>query len=321
MNKAGETAGQRLLDVLDIHFYTEAKGACGQRSCNHYDNDACIQARLDSVRALYDPDYMENSWIADTGAQFFPLLPNVQQSIDEYYPGTKIAFGEYNFGGGDHISGAVAQTDMYGIFAEHGVYFSTLWAFENNEYQLSALNMFTNYDGKGSGFGDTLVQSDNTNPNISVYSSVDESDENTVKIIITNRSIHDQTPIKLNISSDNGKRYETADVFALYGDSYGIRALSPVENITENAFEYTLEPLSVTEFIVKTKVETATATATETLSPAVPAGAEISADDSPESAAPTEPNNLPLILGIAAGGVAVAAVAAAVLLRKFRRKK
>jgi hypothetical protein len=315
MNKAGETAGQRLLDVLDIHFYTEAKGACGQRSCNHYDNDGCIQARLDSVRALYDPDYRENSWIADTGAAFFPLLPNVQKSIDEYYPGTKIAFGEYNFGGGDHISGAVAQADMFGIFAEYGVYFSTLWAFENNQYQLSAINMFTNYDGQGSGFGDTLVKSENTdnNPNISVYSSVDESDENTLKIIITNRSIHDKTQIKLNLAS--GKQYETADVFALYGDSTAIRSMNPIEIITENAFEYTLEPLSVTEFIVKA----------ETI--AAPAGAEISAAESPEATAalspetPAESNNLPAIIGIAAGAVAVAAVAAVLLIKKFRRRR
>jgi hypothetical protein len=313
MNQAEQSAGQRLLDVLDIHFYTEAKGACGQRSCNHYDNDGCIQARLDSVKSLYDPDYKENSWIVDSGAAFFPLLPNVQQSIDEYYPGTKIAFGEYNFGGGDHISGAVAQADMFGIFAEHGVYFSTLWAFENIQYQLSAIDMFTNYDGAGNGFGDTLVKSENTKPDISVYSSVDESDETTVKIIVTNRSIHDPTPIKLNLNSDSDRQYQTADVYALYGDSADIQVMNPVENIAENAFKYTLEPLSVTQFIVKAKPEPATE------------AVDLSAADSPETTPPAESgadsNNLPLIIGIAAGAVAIAAVAGVLLIKRFRRKK
>lgn len=54
MHKAESESGTRLLDVLDIHYYTEAKGECGERSCGHYDNDGCVKARLDSVRSLYD---------------------------------------------------------------------------------------------------------------------------------------------------------------------------------------------------------------------------------------------------------------------------
>ena len=248
MHKAEEENGTRLLDVLDIHFYTEAKGACGERSCRHYDNDGCIKARLDSVRSLYDGDYSEDSWITDTGAEFFPLLPNLEQSIDKYYPGTKIAFTEYDFGGGDHISGAVAEADMLGIFAEHGVYFASIWSFDKNMYQLGAINMFTNYDGVGSGFGDTLVKSEYDSGDISVYSSIDGEDEGKVKIIITNRSIHDETPVEIVLSSD--KKYSDAEVYSLYGDSPVIRRLDGVEDISDNGFSYTLPALSVTEFVV-----------------------------------------------------------------------
>lgn len=251
MKKAEDEKGTRLLDVLDIHYYTEAKGACGTRSCNHYDNDECIKARLDSVRSLYEEGYLENSWIVDTGAEFFPLLPNLQQSIDTYYPDTKIAFTEYNFGGGDHISGAVVQADMYGIFAEYGVYFATLWSFDQNEYQLSAINMFTNYDGEGNGFGDTLIKSDYDSDDISVYSSIDGTEEDTVKIVVTNRSIHDEVPVNISLSS--GKEYIGADVYSLYGDTSAIQKLQSVDVITDNGFSYTLPPLSVTEFIVTTK--------------------------------------------------------------------
>lgn len=250
MKKAESEKGTRLLDVLDIHYYTEAKGACGERSCNHYDNDECIKARLDSVRSLYDSDYKENSWITDTGAKFFPLIPNLQQSIEKYYPNTKIAFTEYNFGGGDHISGAVAQADTLGIFAENEVYFSTIWSFDQNEYQLAAINMFTNYDGAGNGFGNTLVKSEYENENISVYSSIDGEDESTVKIIVTNKSIHDETPVDISISSDNS--YENADVYSLYGDTPEIKKIDGVENISKNTFSYNISPLSVTEFIIHT---------------------------------------------------------------------
>lgn len=250
MKKAESEKGTRLLDVLDIHYYTEAKGACGERSCNHYDNDECIKARLDSVRSLYDSDYKENSWITDTGAKFFPLIPNLQQSIEKYYPDTKIAFTEYNFGGGDHISGAVVQADTLGIFAENEVYFSTIWSFDQNEYQLAAINMFTNYDGEGNGFGNTLVKSEYENENISVYSSIDGADESTVKIIVTNKSIHDETPVDISISSDNS--YKNADVYSLYGDTPEIKKVDGVEDISKNTFAYNISPLSVTEFIVHT---------------------------------------------------------------------
>lgn len=255
MCRAEANSGTRILDVLDIHFYTEAKGACGERSCNHYDNDDCIKARLDSVKSLYDETYRENSWITDTGAAFFPLLPNLQQSIDAYYPDTKIAFSEYNFGGGDHISGAVAEADTLGIFAEYGVYFATIWSFDNNQYQLAAINMFTNYDGNGNGFGDTLVKSEYENETISVYSSIDSSDTTTVKMIVTNHSIHDETPVEITIAANDC--YQSAEVYSLYGDSPQIQVMPAVESITENTFSYTLPPLSVTEFVI-TKPDTET---------------------------------------------------------------
>lgn len=249
--RAEEENGTRLLDVLDIHYYTEAKGACKERSCRHYDNDECVKARLDSVRSLYDAEYREDSWITDTGAEFFPLLPNLQQSIDKYYPGTKIAFTEYDFGGGDHISGAVAEAEMLGVFAEYGVYFASLWSFDKNMYQLGAINMFTNYDGEGSGFGDTLVQSIYNGDDISVYSSIDGDDEGKVKIILINRSLHEDTPVGIVLSSD--REYTDAEVYSLYGDSPVIRRLDDVEDIIGNIVSYTLPALSVTEFVVNAK--------------------------------------------------------------------
>lgn len=251
MKKAGDESGTRLLDVLDIHYYTEAKGACGERSCNHYDNDDCVKARLDSVRSLYEEGYLEDSWIVDTGAEFFPLLPNLQQSIDTYYPDTKIGFTEYNFGGGDHISGAVVQADMYGIFAEYSVYFATLWSFDQNEYQLSAINMFTNYDGAGNGFGDTLVKTICENEDISVYSSVDSEDKSVVKIIAVNRSIHDEAPVSIAVSSE--KEFADSEVYELYGNTAEIRIAGNIENISDNTLTYTLKPLSVTEFVLHTE--------------------------------------------------------------------
>lgn len=284
MSNAEQTSGKRLLDVLDIHYYTEAKGECGERSCNHYDNDGCIKARLDSVRSLYDPDYKENSWITDTGAEFFPLLPNIQQSIDTFYPETKLAFTEYDFGGGDHISGGVAQADTLGIFAEYGVYFASIWSFDNNEYQLAAINMFTNYDGEGSGFGDTLTESSSDLPEyVSAYSAARSSDGDSFTVIATNRSIHEQT--LADIAIDSEKQYGSAEVYSLYGDTPEIHKQQNIENISGNAFSYTLPPLSVTEFVI-------------TVQPGI--------------------GILPIIIIIAAAVVVIAAAVVLILLKKHK---
>lgn len=295
MNKAEKNVGTRILDVLDIHYYTEAKGVCGERSCAHYDNDGCVKARLDSVKSLYDGTYREDSWITDTGAEFFPLLPNIRQSIDKYYPGTKIGFTEYNFGGGDHISGAVAEADTLGIFAEYGVYFASIWSFDNNQYQLSAINMFTNYDGNGNGFGDTLIRSECENGDISVYSSIDGDDEGTVKIIVTNHSLHDGAPVEINVASEG--KYQSAGVYSLSGDSSEIKVMPAVEDISENTFSYTLPPLSVTEFIVN-KID-------EQPSVHGPGAGDI------------KKVNIPVIA--AAGAAALAALAAVIALKKNKK--
>lgn len=84
-----------------------------------------------------------------------------------------------------------------------------------------------------------------------MYSSIDEEDESIVKIIVTNRSIHEETPISIALSSDN--KYYDAEVYSLYGDSSDIHCLNSIDKITDNGFEYTLKPLSVTEFIVHKK--------------------------------------------------------------------
>ncbi len=42
------------------------------------------------------------------------------------YPGTKLAITEYNWGGQEHINGAVAQADILGIFGREGLDIGTL---------------------------------------------------------------------------------------------------------------------------------------------------------------------------------------------------
>lgn len=93
------------------------------------------------------------------------LIPRMHAWVDANYPGTKLAITEYNWGGLEHINGALAQADILGIFGREGVDLATLFdspfgsgSFKPNLPGAFAFRMYRNYDGKGSMFGDTSVQ-------------------------------------------------------------------------------------------------------------------------------------------------------------------
>jgi hypothetical protein len=178
-------------------------------------------------------------------------------------------------------------------------------------YQLSAINMFTDYDGNRNGFGDTLVKTDYANEFVTVYSSIDKADPDTVKIIVINKSIHEPETVNINISSDNS--FDTAKVFALYGDSPEIRTEPEVAGISDNAFEYTVEPLSVTEFVV-TGAREVVETEAENV-----AGAEDVADTAAVAETGKRPfRNIGLIF-VGIGGIAVVAAWIALIIHKKKR--
>ncbi|MCQ2588042.1 MAG: glycoside hydrolase family 44 protein [Treponema sp.] len=247
MKEAEETYGKRLLDVLDLHYYTEAKGACGKRTCEHFDNDDCIKARINAVRSLYDADYKEKSWIMDTGAKFFPLLPNIKKSIDTFYPGTKLGFTEYNFGGGKHISGAIAQSDFLGLLVQQEVYFASIWAFENSEYQFAAINMYTNYDSNGSYFGDKLVPlTSEDDYTVSAFAAKNEEDGK-FHIILNNKNIHEKTTVKINLENSVSE----IEMYTLDNSGPEIHKTEPVYSIKKGILTIELEPLTVNHLIIE----------------------------------------------------------------------
>ena len=105
---------KRLLHVLDLHWYPEAQGGgnpstgLGAKRITLGDTSPdSVEARVQAPRSLWDPTYVEKSWITQysTKGQPIQLIPWLQAKIDRRYPGTQLAFTEYDYGAGDHISG------------------------------------------------------------------------------------------------------------------------------------------------------------------------------------------------------------------------
>ena len=209
MKQASEKAGTRLLDVLDIHYYSE--------SCRNGTAD-----RLQSVRTLYEKGFSENSWIGQWCMENVPILPTVQKSIDTYYPGTKLAVTEYNFGGDDEPSGAIAQAEALGCYADANVYFASLWG--GSGYILSGLKLYTNYDGKGGCFGDTLMPASTEDVSKSSAYAAQNKDASLVTVMVTNKELKTAAHTVITLGGAQ-KAYRKAAVYAVTEASPDIRLL------------------------------------------------------------------------------------------------
>lgn len=244
MHAASEAAGTRLLDVLDLHFISDAKSVVLEPiigSSSTFANEERVQA----VRALWDGNYTENSSNAILYKQHTPIIPMVQASIRMYYPGTKLSFSEYNFGGGDHISGGIAQADVLGVFGEQDVYMACLLPDkENFEYQKAGINLYTNYDGNGASYGNIAVYADNGGDTMSsVYASVEELDDSALRVILINKNEATEKSAAVSIASDVD--YSGARVFYFDEESSEIRCAEDEITVTDNKFEFTMVPQTV----------------------------------------------------------------------------
>lgn len=273
MKAASNTAGRRLLDVLDLHNYSEARGG-GERvtDSTDYTNINCNKARLQAPRAFWDPTYVEDSWIGQYFSGFLPFLPGIKQSIDTYYPGTKLGFTEYNFGGEAHISGGIAQADILGIFGKNGVYMASLWPLHADlTFTASAFKLYRNYDGAGRQFGNTSVAATATDSvTCSTYASIEDASTTRLHVIVLNKSY--DTPTQFNFAIAGATSYATARVFAFDAASATITERTAITGITGNQFSYTLPALTAAHFVLEVPATTAPAITTQPSSQVVVAG-------------------------------------------------
>lgn len=252
MEKASADAGERLLNVLDLHWYPEAQGSEGNRIINSDATTASdMEARIQAPRTLWDPVYRENSWIAQYFSTFLPLIPKIEQSIKRYYPGTKLAFTEFEYGGENNISGALAIDDVLGVFAKYGVYFASYWqGSAQSPYISAAYKMYRNYDGNNSTFGEYSLPSQTSDSlDCSIYGSITDS-ANEIHLIVINKNLNQSVAAEFSI--DSPIRILSGRVWELNRSSSEIHELDSVTDISDNSFSYQLNPGTVCHFVLRT---------------------------------------------------------------------
>jgi hypothetical protein len=253
MSHASTTAGRRLLDVLDLHRYKDenVSGPTPGESITSqtdFSDTATDMDRVQAPRVLWDPTYVENSWVQEYDSQFLPWIPNLQASISAHYPGTKLSFTEYSYGGESDISGGLAQADVLGIFGRYGVYLGCVWVLHDSPaplYTAAAFNLFLNYDGNGGKFGSSgVATTDSDTVNSSAYSSVDANGN--LHVVLLNKSYAQAADFTLTLAG--GATYTAGGVYAFDNTSPSVTArTAPV--IANDTVAYSLAPMTAAHFV------------------------------------------------------------------------
>jgi hypothetical protein len=239
--------GRRLLHILDLHWYPEAQG--GSKRITGGDTSAeSVEARLQAPRSLWDPGYVEKSWITQNSTQgkSIQLIPWLKGKIDQDYPGTGLGFSEYDYGAGDHISGGIAQADALGIFGKYGVSLAAQWG-KLKPYNLAAFRLYRDYDGKGSAFGDTEVSSGSDDIiQTSIYASTDSKRNGVLWVVVLNKNQRESLTGKFEIQGKEG--YKNWQRYGFNPQSAEIKLMGSGA-LCQNKFDYSLPPLTASLFV------------------------------------------------------------------------
>ncbi|HEX2875846.1 MAG TPA: glycoside hydrolase family 44 protein [Polyangiaceae bacterium] len=256
MKAAEASAGKRLVDVLDLHYYPEARdafdpkdSAVGTRVTDsglHALDPAVVAARVQAPRSLWDDKFVEQSWITYWATMKKPiaLIPSMLGKIAAHYPGTELAFSEWNFGGGADISGGVAAADVLGIFGREGVYMASFFGFGDAEvYNRAAFRVYRNFDGQGATFGDTAVAATTSDiEKTSVYASTVEADASRIVLVLINKDTAVHTA---NIAIEASSAFTRAGVWTLTAAGSDVKAAGVANVSAQNSIVYDMPAMSV----------------------------------------------------------------------------
>jgi hypothetical protein len=229
--------GTRLLDIFTVHYYPQG----GEFSD---DVSSAMQLRRNrSTRSLWDPSYVDETWINDR----VQLIPRLRGWVNANYPGTATGITEYNWGAEGHINGATTQADVLGIFGREQLDLATRWTTPTSSTPTyKAIKMYRNYDGQKSAFGETSVAAAAPDPdNLSAFAARRSSD-GALTVIVVNKTLSGTTPVSINLAN-----FQPASVTKAWQLS-STNSIAQLPDIALNgtALAATLPAQSVTIFVI-----------------------------------------------------------------------
>jgi hypothetical protein len=248
----------RVLDYVSVHTYF----AAGDAGLKPAGTSVQQKAVLDSTRVFWDPTYADPTMRDPNNyAQTIPpmMIRRLKQWVTADYPGTKTAITEYNWGGQEHISGAVAQADILGIFGREGLDLGALWGPPDlNSPSMFAFKIFRNYDDAGGEFGDTsLAATSSDQGKVALYAALRSADD-AVTIMVVNKTFGD---LKSDLILSHLKMEKRAAVYQYSGaDLKGIRKLPDADvkrvskkDKTSAVKDQVFPAMSITLFVAQAK--------------------------------------------------------------------
>jgi len=239
-----QSTGKQLLNVLSAHYYP-------QELANSDDDSLSGQLiRNQSTRVLWDPTYVDPSWLNQVGINggIVNLIPTLKGWVNQYYAGLQTAITEYNWGDEANLNGATTQADVLGIFGREGLDVATRWTVPlNPSPTYLALEMYRNYDGKLSPFGDTSVSAAVANPDyLSSFAAVRSSD-GALTVMVINKQ-QGSTPVTVSLA--NFGTTGTAQAYRI--SSATQTSITPLGSvpIANNAIAATVPSQSITLFVI-----------------------------------------------------------------------
>ena len=238
VRQRSQAAGRRLLDVFTVHYYPQG----GEFSDDV--STAMQQRRNRSTRSLWDPGYVDETWINDR----VQLIPRLRGWVAQYYPGTQIGITEYNWGAEGHINGATTQADILGIFGREGLNMGARWATPAaSTPTYKAIKLYRNYDGQRSAFGDTSVAATTPNPDVVSAFAAERGADGALTVMVINKALSGSAAATITLA--NVSHGATSQAWQLTAAN-AITRLADVAVSGSHTLSATLPAQSVTLFVI-----------------------------------------------------------------------
>jgi hypothetical protein len=232
------TQGIRLIDVLDVHMYPQG-GVTGHGGAG--EDPVTAARRLRSLKELWDPTYVSESWID----QPIALIPWLKGMIDDHCPGMRLSLTEYNWGSDDGPSGALAQAEVLAIFGREGLDIGARWvAPESGTRTEDAFRLYLNYDGAGAQIqGDSIPATSADVDRVGAYAVRNPTGD--LFVLLFNKDLLSREAIVTTTADWTG----TASVYRFDGAN-GLAWIEDLAHATRS-FSSTLPPRSATLVVTR----------------------------------------------------------------------